>query len=270
MRHPMLQDNNCTSSLMSMNASNTLPTGEIRRVEQMIMKRHMNNPLLKKGFSLRTPSLKELKQVATEVRGTAPAASQKAEYEIVYVTAKKLRKLLPDVRIMVGDHNRCVYFWLASASRKIFIDLVSIPIRVGKTTDPEYGEYQGKDARLDLKDERSRPDRMFAPETADSMYSDGEFHRDLIDRVAELVSSAGAQAVQMMRAAKAIHGGIEVMTPTELLLLDVSRLLGSVSEAHGGVQSGVARLYHGIQTRLDATSRLRVDDCTSILDDNPC
>lgn len=95
-------------------------------------------------------------------------------------------------------------------------------------------------------------------------------HRDLIDRVAELVSSAGAQAVQMMRAAKAIHGGIEVMTPTELLLLDVSRLLGSVSEAHGGVQSGVARLYHGIQARLDATSRLRVDDCTSILDDNPC
>jgi hypothetical protein len=90
-------------------------------------------------------------------------------------------------------------------------------------------------------------------------------HRDLIDRVADLISGCGAHAVEMMRAAKAVRGGIEVMTPTELVLIDVSGLLGSVSEAHGEVAIGVARLYHGIQARIDPKSHLRVEDCIGVL-----
>ena len=92
-------------------------------------------------------------------------------------------------------------------------------------------------------------------------------NKELVNQAVELVSSAGSKAIEMMRATVAIKGStIEVMTPERLFLVGVLQILGVFSEANGAVSSDFAKLIHGMQWRLEPTTRVRVNDCIGLIE----
>jgi hypothetical protein len=92
-------------------------------------------------------------------------------------------------------------------------------------------------------------------------------NKEIVNEFVALVSSAGAQAQDMMRAARALEGGgLEVMAPEKLAIAGILQVLHSISEANGGVSSGIARLYHGIRGRLEPAVQLRVTDCIRLIE----
>jgi len=113
-----------------------------------------------------------------------------------------------------------------------------------------------------IKKEEEAAQREFEEERA----ATNAENRKLVKQVVELVSSAGSQAVEMMRAAKAIGGRTgEVLTPERLFLIGVLQILGVFSEANGGSNS-IASLLHAIQWRLEPTTRVRVNDCVGLIE----
>ena len=91
---------------------------------------------------------------------------------------QELQGRLPDLRIMVGDRiserGPVQHLWFEIPSVEIYIDPaadgldVFQPIRVGKTSDPDFvSTYRnGQDANLDVSDPRNRPELMFQQKSA--------------------------------------------------------------------------------------------------------
>lgn len=95
-------------------------------------------------------------------------------------------------------------------------------------------------------------------------------NRNIIAAMVELVKIAGSQAREMRRVARVMQGGNIMSTcdepPEELVLSGTLQILGVISQAYGAVPDEIARLYHGIQGRLDQTSLLAVHDCAARLE----
>jgi len=92
-------------------------------------------------------------------------------------------------------------------------------------------------------------------------------NKELVNQAVELVSSAGSQAVEMMRAAKAIGGRtVEVLTPERLFFTGVLQILSVFSEANGGASNNFTTLIHGMLWRLEPTTRVRVNDCIGLIE----
>jgi hypothetical protein len=122
-----------------------------------------------------------------------------------------------------------------------------------------------KEREAAKQEEIRKAQREFREERA----STAREHKELVDQVAELVSSSGLQAVEMMRAAKVLAGEtFQLISPEKVVLGDILRILNRLSEAKGEVTTAVARLYHGIQGRLEPSYELRVKDCIRLIQEH--
>jgi hypothetical protein len=174
-------------------------------------------------------------------------------YTIVGVLAIALSEYYSDTHNLLPQFPNVGYIWVVAKVgwwwRKEIVE--QRDIKASKAAREERIKIEEETAKQEFEEERA------------VTYTE---NKELVNQAVELVSSAGSQAVEMMRAAKAIGGRTaEVLTKERLFLTGVLQILGVFSEATGGSNS-IAGLLHAIQWRLEPTTRVRVNDCVGLIE----
>jgi hypothetical protein len=175
-------------------------------------------------------------------------------YTIVGVLAIALSEYYSDTHNLLPQFPNVGYIWVVAKVvwwwRKEIVE--QRDIRASKAAREERIKIEEETAQREFEEERA------------VTYTE---NKELVNQAVELVSSAGSQAVEMMRAAKAIGGRtVEVLTPERLFLTGVLQILGVFSEANGGTSNYFATLIHGMLWRLEPTTRVRVNDCIGLIE----
>jgi len=103
-------------------------------------------------------------------------------------------------------------------------------------------------------------ERSYRRERASTLSENAE----ILDSVAELISSTGSQAAEMMRAAKALKGA-ELGSTESVVLADISEILVRLANAGGGRLRAAARLFHGLRLRINPRIQDTVADTEEML-----
>lgn len=80
-------------------------------------------------------------------------------------------------------------------------------------------------------------------------------NKELLDKVAELLDSCGAPVSEMLRATKAVSGEDVVRPPELFLIVDIMQIILRIGVASGPDMAAVARLFAGIQIRIEPSIR---------------
>lgn len=85
-----------------------------------------------------------------------------------------------------------------------------------------------------------------------------EYH-ELIHAFARLISDGTSPWDEMVRTARALHGGTDFVSFKELIEHEVKRILVAFSVANGNTPDGLGRLYHALLVQPD--EELTVENC---------
>lgn len=90
-------------------------------------------------------------------------------------------------------------------------------------------------------------------------------HREIAERLTNIISLCSAPWDEMIRTAKALHGDFRSVSFMQAIKYDLLQILNPMSVANGTVPEELGRLYQAVLVLLELKERLTVEDCISMI-----